>query len=259
MDTYLRVVSFIIGTIFGSFYNVCIYRIPKNQSITIPPSHCYNCNTRLKPIDLIPILSWVLLRGKCRYCNIKVSHRYAVVELLTGIMFMLIYIKFGYEFKTLYYIFLISILIIITFIDIDYFIIPDKLVLVGSVFAIILNFLGQGILFLDGIKGALISAGAVLLVIFIVEFIVKKEVMGGGDIKLYAMIGLFLGMKLSLLTVLLSVYIGGVYGIIVIIYHKIKKCEFNSMIPFGPFISIAAVISILYGNNIIEFYIKTFL
>lgn len=259
MDIYFTVISFIMGTIFGSFYNVCIYRIPENQSVAKPPSHCYNCNTRLNPIDLIPILSWVFLRGKCRYCNVKVSSRYAMVELLTGILFMLTYISFGYEVKTLYYMFLISILIIITFIDIDHFIIPDKLVLLGSVFAIILNLLGQGIPFLDGIKGALISGGSVLLVTLIIEWILKKEVMGGGDIKLYAMIGLFLGMKLSLLTILLSIYIGGAYGIIVIIYNKFKKHEFNSMIPFGPFISIAAVIAALYGNNIIEFYIKTFL
>lgn len=259
MDIYFTIVSFIIGAIFGSFYNVCIYRIPENKSIVTPPSHCYNCNTRLKPIDLIPILSWVFLRGKCRYCNIKVSSRYATVELLTGILFMLTYINFGYEFKSLYYMFLISILIIITFIDIDHFIIPDKLVLLGSIFAIIVNFLGYGIPFLDGIKGALISGVSVLVVTLIIEWILKKEVMGGGDIKLYAMIGLFLGVKLSLLTILLSIYIGGAYGIVVIIYNKIKKHEFNSMIPFGPFISIAAVIATLCGNNIIEFYIKTFL
>ncbi len=259
MDIYFTIVSFIMGTIFGSFYNVCIYRIPENQSISSPPSHCYNCNARLKPIDLIPILSWVSLRGKCRYCNIKVSPRYSIIELLTGILFMLIYIDFGYDFLSLYYMVLISLLIIITFIDIDHFIIPDKLILLGSIFAIILNFSGLGISFIYGLKGAIVSGGLVLLVTLIIEFILKKEVMGGGDIKLYAMIGLFLGIKLSLLTVLLSIYIGGLYGIIVIIYNKIKKYEFNSMIPFGPFISIAAVISILYGNNIIEFYIKTFL
>lgn len=259
MDVYFIIVSFLIGTIFGSFYNVCIYRIPEKQSIVKPPSHCYNCSTNLKPIDLIPILSWVFLRGKCRYCKVKVSPRYAIVELLTGILFMLIYIKFGYEIITLYYMFLISLLIVITFIDIDHYIIPDKIIFIGSGVSLIVNILGFGVPFLDGIKGGLITGGSVLVVTLIIEWIVKKEVMGGGDIKLYAMIGLFLGSKLSILTLLLSIYIGGAYGIIFIIYNKIKKNEYYSVVPFGPFISIATIISILYGNHIIEFYIKTFL
>ena len=259
MDIYFIVASFIMGIIFGSFYNVCIYRIPEKQSIANPPSHCYNCDTRLKPLDLIPIFSWVFLNGRCRYCKVKISPRYAIVELLTGILFSLVYINFGYGFITIYYMFLISLLIIITFIDLDHYIIPDILVLIGSIVAIIINFLGYGVSFTDGLKGAIFAGGGVLIVTLIIEYIVKKEVMGGGDIKLYAMIGLFLGTKLSLLTVMLSIYIGAAYGIIFIVYNKIKNKEFNSMIPFGPFISIASVISMLYGNQIIDFYIKLFL
>jgi leader peptidase (prepilin peptidase) / N-methyltransferase len=248
-----------MGIIFGSFYNVCIYRIPEKQSIANPPSHCYNCNTRLKPIDLVPIFSWIFLKGKCRYCEVKISSRYAIVELLTGILFALTYTTFKNEFTTIYYMFLISLLIIITFIDLDHYIIPDILVLIGSITVIVVNFLGYGVPFTDGLKGAIFAGGGVLVVTLVIEYIVKKEVMGGGDIKLYAMIGLFLGTKLSLLTILISIYIGGAYGIIFIIYNRIKNKEFNSMIPFGPFISIAAVISMLYGNQIIDFYIKSFL
>lgn len=256
MDLYFTIISFIMGTIFGSFYNVCIYRIPNKQSVANPPSHCYKCENRLKPIDLIPILSWIFLKGKCRYCGTKVSSRYAIVEAITGLLFALTYISFGYSFKTIYYMILISILIIITFIDIDHFIIPDEIIILGSIIAIIVNLLGYGTGFIDGIKGALFAGGGVLIVISAIEFIVKKEVMGGGDIKLYAMLGLFFGTKLALLTILLSIYVGGAYGIIFIIYNKIKKKEANTMIPFGPFISIAAIISMLWGNNIIDFYIK---
>lgn len=259
MDVYFTIVSFIMGTIFGSFYNVCIYRIPEKQSVANPPSHCYNCQTRLKPLDLIPILSWISLKGKCRYCGIKVSSRYAKVELLTGILFALTYIVFGFNFKTIYYMILISLLIIITFIDIDHYIIPDEIIILGSVLAIIVNLTGYEVSFIDGIKGAIFAGGGVLLVTLLIEFIVKKEVMGGGDIKLYAMLGLFLGTKLALLTILLSIYVGGVYGVIFIINNKIKKKEFSSMIPFGPFISIAAIIAMFYGNNIIDFYINSFL
>ncbi|MGL5507693.1 MAG: prepilin peptidase [Paraclostridium sp.] len=259
MDIYFTIVSFIMGTIFGSFYNVCIYRIPEKQSVANPPSHCYNCQTRLKPLDLIPILSWLSLKGKCRYCEVKVSSRYAKVELITGILFALTYINFGFEFKTIYYMILISLLIIITFIDIDHYIIPDEIIILGSIIALIVNLTGYEVSFIDGIKGAIFAGGGVLLVTLLIEYIVKKEVMGGGDIKLYAMLGLFLGTKIALLTVLLSIYVGGIYGVIFIINNKIKKREFNSMIPFGPFISIAALIAMLYGNSIIDFYINSFL
>ena len=116
--------------------------------------------------------------------------------------------------------------------------------------------MGYGTRFMDGLKGALFAGGGVLLVTLAIEFIVKKEVMGGGDIKLYAMLGLFLGTKLALLTILLSIYVGGVYGVIFIVYNRVKQKEFSSMIPFGPFISIAAIIAMLYGNQIIDLYIS---
>ena len=151
---------------------------------------------------------------------------------------------------------LVSLLIIITFIDIDHYIIPDELVIAGSIIAIAVNLLGYGTGFMDGLKGALFAGGGVLLVTLAIEFIVKKEVMGGGDIKLYAMLGLFLGTKLALLTILLSIYVGGIYGVIFIVYNRVKQKEFSSMIPFGPFISIAAIIAMLYGNQIIDLYIS---
>lgn len=247
-----------MGITFGSFFNVCIFRIPEKKSIVNPPSHCYNCNTRLKPLDLVPILSWTLLRGKCRYCGQKISSRYARVELLTGILFVLVYSVYGYNVITLYYLLLVSLLIIITFIDIDHYIIPDELIIFGAIFAIIFNALGQGIGIKDSILGALICGGGMLLLIYLIELIVNKEVMGGGDIKLFAMTGLFLGVKGGLLTILLSVYVGAIYGIITIIYSKIKKQKYNSMIPYGPFISVGALITVLCGTNIINWYMGLF-
>lgn len=258
MQIYFTIVSFITGITLGSFYNVCIYRIPEKLSVVKPPSHCYNCNTRLKSIDLIPILSWTLLKGKCRYCKTKISPRYALVELLTGILFIIVYINFGSTLNTLYYMFLISLLIIITFIDLDHYIIPDELLIIGSIISIIVNLLGYGVGIKNGLLGALICGGGVLLVIYLIELLIKKEVMGGGDIKLFAMLGLFLGVKLGALTILLSVYVGAIYGIISIAYSKIKKQEYNSMIPYGPFISVAAFIVLLYGNDIINWYLGIF-
>lgn len=258
MDIYFIVVSFIMGIILGSFYNVCIFRIPNNQSIANPPSHCYNCNNRLKPLDLVPILSWVFLKRKCRYCGQEISSRYALVELLTGILFVLVYKVYGLNIITIYYLALISILVIIAFIDIDHFIIPDSLIIFGTIFSVIFNLTGQGIGLKGSILGALICGGGMLLLINLIEIIVKKEVMGGGDIKLFFMTGLFLGIKGGLLTILLSIYVGAIYGIGVIINSKIKKQEYNSMIPYGPFISVGALITVLCGTNIINWYINLF-
>ena len=253
MDIYFTILVFIIGVIFGSFYNVCIYRIPNKQSIVNPPSHCYKCNTRLKSMDLIPIFSWIFLKGKCRYCKEKISPRYIIVELMIGILFTLIYINFKYKFITIYYMFLISLLIIITFIHLDFCIIPDILVLIGSSIALVVNFLADGITFIDGIKGAICTGGGLLILTLIIEWILNKEVIGDDYIKLFVMIGLFLGLKLSFLTLFFSIYIGVVYGIIFRIYNKVKSKKFNSVILFVPFISLSTIISLLYGNQIIDF------
>lgn len=256
MEIFISIYIFIIGIIFGSFFNVCIYRIPEKQSISNPPSHCPNCNTRLKPRDLIPIFSYLLSGRKCRYCKQKISSRYAIVELLTGILFLIVFNKFYLDISTVYYLVLTSILIIITFIDIDHYIIPDGLLIIGSIFAIVFNIIFKIITIKESLLGAIICGGGVLAIVYLIEFIVKKEVMGGGDIKLFAMIGLFLGIKNSLLSALISVYVGAIFGVIMIIWSKIKKSEFNSMIPYGPFISIATFIVILYGHNIINWYMN---
>ncbi len=259
MEYILLIYIFIIGIIFGSFFNVCIFRIPNNQSISNPPSHCYNCNTRLKSLDLVPILSWLFLKGKCRYCGQKVSLRYPLIELLTGVLFIIIYNIYGLNFITINYLVLTSLLIIITFIDIDHFIIPDSLIIFGSIFAVLFNVTNQGIGIKDSIIGGLICGGGMLILISLIELVAKKEVMGGGDIKLFFMIGLFLGIKLGLLTILLSIYVGAIYGIITIIYSKIKKQEYNSTIPYGPSISVGAFIVVLCGTNIINWYVNLFI
>ncbi|RDY26651.1 prepilin peptidase [Romboutsia weinsteinii] len=258
MEYIMMIYMYIIGTIFGSFFNVCIFRIPNNQSISNPPSHCYNCNNRLKPLDLVPILSWVFLKGRCRYCGEKISPRYALVELLTGVLFVLVYNVYGLNIITLYYLILVSLLVVITFIDIDHYIIPNGLIIFGSIFGVLFSLMGQGIELKDSILGAIISGGGMFLLIYLIELIVKKEVMGGGDIKLFAMIGLFLGVEGGLLTILLSIYVGAIYGVGIILYSKAKKKDYNSVIPYGPFISVGSIIVILYGDNIINWYLNMF-
>lgn len=260
MEKYIFITYiFIIGTVFGSFFNVCIFRIPNKESISNPQSYCYKCNNRLTYLDLIPILSWILLKGKCRYCGQKISLRYPLIELLTGILFIIIYNVHGLNFITINYLVLTSLLIIITFIDIDYYIIPDSMIILGSIFELLFNLTNKGISIRNSIIGGVVCSGVMLILITLIELVVKKEVMGGGDIKLFFMIGLFLGLKLGLLTILLSIYVGAFYGIVTIIYSKIKKQEYNSIIPYGPFISVGAIISVLCGTNIINWYIDLFI
>ena len=258
MHVYFLIVLFIIGASLGSFFNVCIYRIPNKQSVVNLVSYCYNCKTKLNLLDLIPILSWSLLKGKCRYCGQNISLRYTLVELLTGILFVLVYSIYGLNIISLYYLLLVSLLVIITFIDLDHYIIHDELIIFGLVGALIFNISGIGISLNKSLLGGLICGGGMLLLIHLIEFIIKKEIMGGGDIKLFVMIGIFLGIKLGLLTILLSIYTGSIYGVSNIIYSRFKKKEFNLMMPYGPFISMGALISILYSTNVINWYTGLF-
>lgn len=259
MEILLQIYIFIIGIVFGSFFNVCIYRIPEKKSISTPPSTCPTCNTRLKPIDLIPVLSYFMSGRKCRYCKKEISPRYATVELLTGLLFLVVYNAYLLNINTIYYLVLISLLIIITFIDIDHYIIPDGLIILGSIFAVVFNLIFKIMTIKESLLGAVICGGGVLALVYLIEFIVKKEVMGGGDIKLFAMIGLFLGVRNSLLAALISVYVGAIFGVGSILYSKFKNKEYNSMIPYGPFISIASLMVILYGDRIINWYINLIL
>ncbi|MEG0180438.1 MAG: prepilin peptidase [Peptostreptococcaceae bacterium] len=255
MELFINVYIFIIGIVFGSFFNVCIFRIPEKQSISNPPSHCPTCDTRLKPRDLIPILSYLISGKKCRYCKEKISSRYATVEFFTGILFLLVYNAYLLNIKTVYYLVLFSLLIIITFIDIDHDIIPNGLIIPGSVFAIVFNFIFKVISINESILGGVICGGALVL-IYLIEFIVKKEVMGSGGIKLVSMVGLFIGIKSSLLVALLSVYVGTAYGVIIVLCSKIKRKEYNTMVPYGPLISIVSLVVILWQNRIIDWYIN---
>ena len=166
MEKYIFITyTFIIGIVFGSFFNVCIFRIPNKESISNPPSHCYKCNNRLTYLDLIPILSWILLKGKCRHCRQNISPRYPLIELLTGILFIIIYNVHGLNFITINYLVLISLLIIITFIDIDYYIIPDSIIIFGSIFAVLFNLTDKGISIRNSVIGGVICSGGMLLLI----------------------------------------------------------------------------------------------
>ena len=238
---------FVLGTIIGSFLNVVIYRVPLKQSIVFPSSHCTSCNERLKFFDLIPIISWILLRGNCRYCKTKVSYRYPLVELLTGAVFLLTYISVGVDKKLIVYFVFTSILIADTFIDVDHLILPDKLHIFALFTYILFNILTPFIDWKDSLLGALMG----MIPLFILFLLTRGNGMGFGDVKFMAVIGLYLGWRQTLLALLLSFILGGFFGIILLI-SKIKNR--NDPIPFGPWIAIAAFISMNWGKEIIDWY-----
>lgn len=264
MDIYY-ILIFILGLIFGSFYNVCIYRIPKGESIIKIPSHCINCGTRLRWLDLVPLVSFVLQRGRCRYCKDKISYRYIFVEVLTGLCFVALYQKYGLSTEYIASLFLVSILIIVAFIDLEHCIIPNGLVIFGIVGGAVLfaynifhsvSFYGDGVWW-NPLIGSLIGSGSLLAVAFIGSIIYKTdEAMGGGDIKIFFPIGLFLGWKLVIVALLSSIFIGGIVNLVLLILKKVTK---EQSTPFGPFISIGTFIALLYGWDLINFYTGTYL
>jgi len=242
----------LLGLIVGSFSNVCIYRIPRNESIVYPASHCPKCHTTIKPIDNIPLLSYILLRGRCRHCKSKISIRYPIVEFLTGFIYIIIYLIYGLSYQTLIYIILSSALIIITFIDLNEQIIPDVISLPGIVIGFILSFFVPYISFINSALGIVVGGGIILIIGLGGSVIFKKEAMGGGDVKLAAMIGAFLGWKYIIVSLFLGFFLGAVTGIILII-TKIKKRE--DVVPFGPFIVLGSLITLLWGEQIISWYL----
>ncbi len=248
----LSLMVFIFGLLMGSFLNVCIYRIPKGESIAYPPSHCYSCKRVLKPLDLIPVLSYILLGGRCRGCGSRISIRYPIIELLTGLMLMLVYHRLGLDSDFFFYGALACILIVIALIDMDHLIIPDGLVVAGLAVGVLYRLLalteaggGKGIL--DGIIGLLVGGG-----IFLLIALISNGGMGGGDIKLMAMLGLWFGWRNILIISLIAFIIGSIISILLLISKRKSR---KDVIPFGPFIVIAAFIMLLQ-QEIIGWYLQ---
>jgi leader peptidase (prepilin peptidase)/N-methyltransferase len=242
----------IIGILIGSFLNVCIYRIPNNQSVSYPPSSCSNCNTRIKYYDLIPIVSYILLGGRCRSCGEKISLRYPSIEGLNGILYFLLYNTYGFSLSTLFFMPIVSILIVITFIDYDHMIIPYRLNIMLGILGIINILLGMyPVTAKSSLIGAVLGFGFFFLIA-----IVTGGQMGGGDIFLMGVLGLILGLGEILMVTVLSFITGAVISVILLL-TKIKGRK--DPIPFGPFIALSAVLVILFGNDILYFYYKILL
>jgi leader peptidase (prepilin peptidase)/N-methyltransferase len=248
----LSIVSIILGAMIGSFLNVCIYRLPKEESIIWPRSHCPTCKKMIRFYDNIPLISYLLLRGRCRYCKGPISLQYPLVEGITALSSLFLIIKFGPSLSYLFYFAFVAALIAITVIDLYHQIIPDGISLPGIGVGLLASLVIPQITFFNSLMGILLGGGSLFLVATLYEWIFKREGMGGGDVKLLAMIGAFLGWKAVILTILLSSLIGSTTGILIMI---LKGKDFKYAIPFGPFLSMGAVIALFYGENLIRWYL----
>jgi leader peptidase (prepilin peptidase) / N-methyltransferase len=248
----LYLISIIFGAMVGSFLNVCIFRLPKEESIIWPGSHCPHCKKPIKFYDNIPLISYFLLRGECRYCKGSISLQYPLVEGITALSSLLLFIKFGPTLSFLIYFTFVAALIVITVIDLYHQIIPDVISLPGIAAGLLLSLINPYTTFFNSLIGVLIGGGSLFAVATLYQWLFKREGMGGGDVKLLAMIGAFLGWKAVILTILLSSLIGSLVGIIIMV---LKGKDFKYAIPFGPFLSLGAVIALFYQNEIIFWYL----
>ena len=248
----LGLISILFGAMVGSFLNVCIYRLPKEESIVWPRSHCPACKKMIRFYDNIPLISYLLLRGKCRHCEESISLQYPLVEGITALSSLFLIMKFGPSLSYLFYFALVAALIVITVIDLYHQIIPDVISLPGIGVGLLTSLVIPQVTFFNSLVGILLGGGSLFLVATLYEWIFKREGMGGGDVKLLAMIGAFLGWKAVILTILLSSLIGSITGILIMI---LKGKDFKYAIPFGPFLSLGAVIALFYGENLIRWYL----
>ncbi len=266
------VIALLFGLVIGSFLNVCIVRLPRGRSIATPPSHCPRCREPIKFYDNIPIISFLLLRGKCRSCGEPISWRYPLVELANGLIYAWTVLEFGLGGEAFLVMALCSSLIVITFIDFDYQIIPDIITLPGILVGLSLApfymypltdplpfHLGSLLphagpylaAFLNSVIGLLLGGAPLLAIGWIWEKLRHVEAMGGGDVKLMGMVGSFLGWKGALLTIMLGALSGSVVGVLLI---ALKRHKMEKVIPFGPFLAAGAVVSAFYGADIISWY-----
>jgi leader peptidase (prepilin peptidase)/N-methyltransferase len=271
---HTQIIFFIIGLIVGSFLNVCIYRIPRSLSIVSPPSACPLCHTTIKPWHNIPLVSYIMLGGKCRNCGGPISLRYPLVELVNGALYWAVVTSFGLGWHVPLICLFVSAMVVITFIDIDFQIIPDAITLPGLIVGLLsASFLfpdpfrtvpgmqyyavssqgGEIVGFANSVSGLLTGGGLFYLIAELGRRISKTDALGGGDIKMMAMVGSFMGWKAILLTTFIGSVSGSIAGIFLMV-TKGKGSKFK--IPFGPFLALGALVTLFYGNILLQWYFR---
>ncbi len=251
MQWPIDVIVFVVGAVIGSFLNVCIYRMQRGESIVWPGSRCPKCGNPIALYDNLPIISFLLLLGRCRKCRAPISWRYPLVEALNGGGYLLLLRSFGLTWPALIYAVFFSALIVVTVIDLDIQIIPDVISLPGIVIGLAVSYwLPQG--WISSLIGCVVGGGFFWLVAEVGSRILKQEAMGGGDIKLIAMIGAFLGWQNVILTIFLASLTGAAVGVS---FMALKGWGRKTPIPFGPFLALGALLSLFLGTTIWEWYV----
>jgi leader peptidase (prepilin peptidase)/N-methyltransferase len=262
--TYLHTIGafiFVLGAIVGSFLNVCIARIPNDESIISPPSHCPKCKAAIPFYCNIPLLSYAFLRGRCRSCSERISPRYFLVELLMGVLAVALYYRFGLSYEFLVGFLFVAAMIVISFIDLDVRIVPDVISLPGIVCGLILSFIGYFLIGRDtdlvpspvsSLIGIVAGGGFLLATAWLYEKVTGVEGMGGGDIKLLAMIGAFLGWPSIPITLFIASLVGSVVGLTCMLATGAGR---RLALPFAPFLCSGAILFIFFGEYLIQFYL----
>jgi leader peptidase (prepilin peptidase) / N-methyltransferase len=244
------------GLIIGSFLNVVIYRLPRRMAFGMSRSRCPHCGRQIAWHENIPLISYLFLLGRCSACKARISPRYPLIELITAATYFYLYLQFGLTIQYGVYALVATALIVIFFIDLDYYIIPDVITYPGLAIGLACSFLPDGIGITQALIGAIVGGGSLYAVAMLGQLLFKKESMGGGDVKMTAMLGAFLGWQNVLVIFLLSAVIALVVSLAIMAVSA--KFRQSRMIPFGPFIAIAAVIAMTHGNDLIAMYLATF-
>jgi len=251
MDTMTLAFVFAFGAIIGSFLNVCIARLPDGRSIVRPPSHCPKCQSFLAWYDNVPILSYLALGGRCRTCRVRISAIYPAVEVLTGALAVALFLRLGPTLAFAGYFAFAAALVVITFIDLDHQLIPDVISLPGIVVGLAFSLVSPLVTPLDAALGVLAGGGTLLAVAWLYKTFRGQEGMGGGDIKLLAMIGAFLGWQSIFVTLFVGSVIGSIIGVGLMLY---QRADTKLAIPFGPFLAGGALVYLFWGDRILAFY-----
>ena len=255
VDPAAVVILILMGLAVGSFLNVCIYRLPRRQSLVSPPSRCPQCGYQLGALDNIPVVSYVLLRGRCRKCRKPIPLRYPVVELLTMGLFLLHYPVFDWSLLLAVRLLFACAMVVLFAIDLEHQILPDAITLPGIVAGLVFSlFLPPGIR--SSVLGILVGGGVLFLIGEVWSRLRQVDAMGFGDVKMLAMVGAFLGVRLVILTFVLSSFLGGLAGGVLILSGR---GTLASKLPFGTFLAVAALVASLWGDALVDWYLGLYL
>ena len=245
---------FPVGLVVGSFLNVCVYRVPAGQSVISPRSQCPACHTPIAWFDNIPLLSYLWLGRRCRHCQTSISIRYPVIELMNGLGYVGVAATFGYTLAAGVYALFFSALLVVAWIDVDHLIIPDVISLPGIVIGLLAAATVLPIGMVNATIGVLLGGGILWILAILSPYLFGKEGLGGGDIKLLAMIGAFLGWQPVLLTLMMASVFGAVVGIGLLVFKVMERGQY---IPFGPFLVFGALVALFFHADLVQWYIKT--